>query len=76
MKKNFEELKSEADSFYNNEEEKKTVEKLIAILEAKNYKIATKTRKAEKFWEAEEYHQNYYDKTKKHPYCHTYTERF
>ncbi len=62
--------------FYNNESEKKEIEELINILEKKGYKIATKARKKEFFYEAEEYHQDYYQKHNKKPYCHSYTKRF
>jgi peptide methionine sulfoxide reductase msrA/msrB len=62
--------------FYLNDEQKKIAEKLIKILESKGYKIATKLTKAGKFWEAEDYHQNYYKKKGGVPYCHFYTKRF
>ncbi|MCH9813522.1 MAG: bifunctional methionine sulfoxide reductase B/A protein [Epsilonproteobacteria bacterium] len=64
--------------FYNSDEEKETAEKLIGLLEAKGMKIATKLIDAEKhpFYEAEEYHQDYYKKHNKQPYCHSYTKRF
>lgn len=62
--------------FYNDEAEREVAEKLIKILEDKEYKIATEVKKADTFWKAEEYHQDYYTKTKKVPYCHSYTKRF
>lgn len=62
--------------FYFNEDQKKTAEKLIAELEKKNYKIATKLLPVTIFWRAEEYHQNYYEKTGHAPYCHRYEKRF
>ncbi len=64
--------------FYNNEEEKVTTEKLIAILESKGLKVATKLidAKTHPFYEAEDYHQDYYKKHNKQPYCHSYTKRF
>ncbi len=62
--------------FYNDDDEKATAEKLIGILKAKGYDVATQLRKKEAFWKAEDYHQDYYKKTGKQPYCHSYTKRF
>ncbi len=64
--------------FYNDDEELKVIKKLIGILERKGLKIATKLIEAKKhkFYEAEEYHQDYYKKNNQKPYCHTYTKRF
>lgn len=62
--------------FVNNEDEKNTVVKLIAKLEANRYKIATKVLNKSEFYEADESHQNYYDKKGSTPYCHGYTKRF
>ena len=62
--------------FYLNEEQKMIAEKLIQALKDKGYKIATEIQKAEQFWEAEKYHQDYYESTGKQPYCHFYKKRF
>jgi len=62
--------------FYNDDWEKEIAEKLIRILEEKGYKIATKVVQAEPFWKAEDYHQDYYVKKGKEPYCHAYKKRF
>jgi len=62
--------------FYCNEEQKEIAEKLINILKEKGYKVATKLSKADKFWKAENYHQDYYTKKGSLPYCHGYTKRF
>ena len=62
--------------FYTNEAQKTTAEKLIGILKAKGLKVVTALSKAGKFWEAEEYHQNYYRKKGGTPYCHIYQEKF
>jgi len=62
--------------FVDNEEERETIEKLIKILEAKNYKIATKVLEKSSFFKAEEYHQDYYKRHKKEPYCHARVKRF
>jgi len=56
--------------FYVDEEQKKVAEKLVKILEAKGMSVATEIVPFEKFWKAEEYHQDYYSKTGKAPYCH------
>jgi peptide methionine sulfoxide reductase msrA/msrB len=62
--------------FYVDDAQKATTEKLIGILKDKGYKVATKLSPAREFWEAENYHQDYYVKTGKTPYCHIYTKRF
>ena len=46
--------------FYRNEKQKEIAEKLIKILEGKGYEIATELTPADTFWEAEDYHQDYY----------------
>jgi peptide methionine sulfoxide reductase msrA/msrB len=62
--------------FYGNGEQKKSAEKLIEILNGKGYKVATKVVPAGKFWKAEEYHQEYYEKNGHKPYCHVYRKIF
>jgi peptide methionine sulfoxide reductase msrA/msrB len=62
--------------FYTSEAQKQTAEKLIGLLTKENYRVATKVEKAGTFWEAEEYHQDYYLKTGKQPYCHFYHPKF
>lgn len=62
--------------FYVNEDQKGIAEKLINIMENKGYDIATELNKAGKFWEAEDYHQNYYLKNGQQPYCHAYKKKF
>jgi len=62
--------------FVSNNEERKTVEKLIKLLEKNGYKIATAIRKKSIFYKAEGYHQNYYDIKGYEPYCHGYVKRF
>ena len=62
--------------FYANDEQRQVAEKLIKILKDKGYKVATKVTKADTFWQAEDYHQSYYQKNGHQPYCHGYTKRF
>ena len=62
--------------FYDNEEEKKTTEKLIEILKTKGYDVATTLKEKTPFYAAEGYHQDYYKRTGKTPYCHVYQKIF
>ncbi|MDY6969419.1 MAG: bifunctional methionine sulfoxide reductase B/A protein [Spirochaetota bacterium] len=62
--------------FYSNKEELKTAKRLIDILKNNGYPIKTRILPVSTFWKAEEYHQNYYNKNNKKPYCHKYTKRF
>jgi len=62
--------------FYLDDFQKETAEKLIKILEDKGYNVATKVTKASAFWQAEDYHQDYYTKTGGTPYCHVYKKIF
>jgi peptide methionine sulfoxide reductase msrA/msrB len=62
--------------FYENEDQKKTAEELISILKVKGFDVVTELEPASAYWIAEEYHQDYYIKTGKTPYCHVYTKRF
>jgi len=62
--------------FYQSDRQKAAAEKLIEILKAKGYNVATQVAPAATFWPAEDYHQQYYDNNGKSPYCHVYTKRF
>lgn len=62
--------------FYKSEEQKKTIEKLFGLLIGNGFEVVTELVPADKFWIAEDYHQRYYEKTGKKPYCHTYRKRF
>lgn len=62
--------------FYSNGEEKEISEKLILDLENKGYKVATSLYELVPFYEAESYHQDYYERHQKVPYCHSYRKIF
>lgn len=56
--------------FYLSEAQRRTAEKLIILLKEKGINAATQIHPASRFYPAENYHQDYYDKTGKQPYCH------
>jgi peptide methionine sulfoxide reductase msrA/msrB len=62
--------------FYLNSEQKTIAEKYLKLLNDKGLKTATAVTKASEFYSAEEYHQDYYFKNGKVPYCHGYVKRF
>lgn len=62
--------------FYSTEEEKGISEKLKNFLEQKGMKIATKIEPATEFYEAENYHQDYFSKNHGAPACHVYQKLF
>ena len=62
--------------FYVDDAQKATAEKLIGLLQLKGLKVATQLKKATKFWPAEDYHQQYYEKEGGTPYCHRRVTRF
>lgn len=57
--------------FYLTQKQKEIAEKLVKELDA-----VTLVLPASPFYPAEDYHQNYYEKTGKEPYCHIWTKRF
>lgn len=62
--------------FYLNEEQKQTAEAVADVLRGMGDEVNTIIRPAERFWTAEEYHQDYYDKTGGSPYCHIRIRKF
>lgn len=62
--------------FYTSGQQKKTTEKLIGILKDKGYDVVTEVVKADKFYPAEDYHQDYYEGNGKTPYCHVHQKKF
>lgn len=62
--------------FVSTKAERKTIEKLIKILESKGLKVATKVIPLAPFYSAEAYHQNHYMRKGGTPYCHRRVKRF
>ena len=62
--------------FYTTEDQKRIADSLIQVLQGNGLKVATHVVPANTFWEAEEYHQDYYVQTGKTPYCHFRQKRF
>ena len=62
--------------FYHTKDQHNVAASLIEQLENKGYHVATSLLPAGIFWPAEAYHQDYYTKHTKIPYCHQPVDRF
>jgi len=62
--------------FFTDDTQKETTLKLVKQLEGMGLSVATQVAPAGIFWPAEDYHQDYYARTGKAPYCHARTPRF
>jgi peptide methionine sulfoxide reductase msrA/msrB len=63
-------------AFYYDKEQQQSALELIKTLENKGLDIATQVLPVSIFWRAEDYHQDYYAKTGKMPYCHRHVPIF
>lgn len=62
--------------FYLTDDQRRIAEEVIGILAGKGLEVTTEVVPAERFWPAEDYHQRYYERTGRMPYCHTRVKRF
>lgn len=62
--------------FYVNEDQKDDSLEVIDELGDMGFEVATSLYEAPIFYEAEDYHQDYYERHQKVPYCHTYKKVF
>jgi len=62
--------------FTTNGNQEKIANELVSQLREKGFTVNTSITEARVFWPAEDYHQNYYKRTGKAPYCHAHTPRF
>jgi peptide methionine sulfoxide reductase msrA/msrB len=62
--------------YTNSEQERAVVDELIALLTGRGLSVVTEVEPAGLFWPAEDYHQDYYERTGRAPYCHAPVDRF
>ncbi len=62
--------------FFLDDEQREIAQKLVADLERKGFDIVTKMVRAGQFWPGPDYHQDYYERSGKSPYCHARVKRF
>lgn len=62
--------------FYTETQQRNIAEQLVTELRKKDYNVVTEIEQAGRFWPAEDYHQDYYQKSGKQPYCHVRVKRF
>lgn len=62
--------------FYTDEYEKNICEQIINKLNEMGFSVATTLYAMVPFYKAEEYHQDYYERHQKMPYCHSYKKIF
>lgn len=62
--------------FYLSDRQREVAETLKMELIGKGFNVVTEIVPASKFYAAEAYHQNYYNKNGQTPYCHVFTKRF
>ncbi len=62
--------------YYLDEEQKEIAHRLVEDLKQKGYDVKTEIKSAGIFWSGENYHQDYYEKNGKEPYCHVYKKIF
>lgn len=62
--------------FYLNSEQRIVAEKCISTLREKGLNVVTEITRASDFYIAEDYHQDYYFRNGKMPYCHSRVPRF
>jgi len=62
--------------FYYNQEQLEQAQHLIKLLKQRGYEAVTQLLEMSTFWPAEDYHQDYYTKHAKAPYCHKPVDRF
>ncbi len=62
--------------FVIDKKQQQTANNLLQILREKGYDIQTRILPFHRFWMAETMHQDYYRKTGKQPYCHSWQKKF